>query len=376
MLNFNADFDGNKLKFARELNGLTLKEIADEMHVSHQSVSKWENNHSVPGFKELEHLGNYLKVGRLFFFSTRNLPSNSSATFFRRNVSVTKKNRKVAERNAKLFSYIESSLSELLKLKYYKELDFALLNKEFTQLDPEIIESVANDVRSIFKVGIGPISNVTLLIERLGIRVAFKNLSLEQIDAVTEKLNGKQYIVINTYNRSSVRIRFNLAHELGHVLLHSKYREGEILNSSNRKRIEWEANYFAGCLLMPEDGIAQDMAYTNLSYLIELKDHWKVSIQALVTRGIQIGLIGEEQGLHLRQQISRNGWRKAEPLDNKIRVEYPVFLEKAIEFSSMNKKSIFGKISYETKLPINLIENQLSSYHNKGKSNIVKLKLM
>ena len=376
MLNFNATFDGKKLKFARELRGLTLKEVADEMHVSHQSVSKWENNNSVPSFNELEHLGNYLKLGRLFFFSAKSLPENNSATFFRRNVSVTKKNRKMAEHNAKLFSYVEGSLSKLLKLKYYQELDFAILNKKFTQLNPEIIEKIANEVRDIFGTGIGPISNVTLLIERLGIRVAFKNLSLEQVVAVTEKLNNRQYIIINTYNRSSVRIRFNLAHELGHVLLHSKYLESDILDSSNRKRIEWEANYFAGCLLMPEDGIAQDMSYTNLSYLTELKNHWKVSIQALVTRGIQIGLIDELQGLHLRQQISRNGWRKEEPLDKKIPIEHPVFLRKAVEFSDESENYILSKINYETGLPISLIENQLNLHNKEDKCTEVKFKLI
>lgn len=376
MLNFNTTFDGKKLKFARELNGLTLKEVADEMHVSHQSVSKWENNYSVPGFNELEHLGKYLKMGRLFFFSKKSLPENNSATFFRRNVSVTKKNRKMAEHNTKLFSYVESSLSELLKLKYYQDLDFAILNKKFIQLNPEIIEKVADEVRSIFKVGNGPVSSVTLLIERLGIRVSFKNLSLEQIDAVTERLNDRQYIVINTHNRSSVRIRFNLAHELGHILLHSRYLEEEISNPSNRKRIEWEANYFASCLLMPEVGIAQDMAYTNLSYLMELKNHWKVSIQALVTRGIQIGLIDELQGLHLRQQISRNGWRKEEPLDKEIPIEYPVFLKKAIEFNDISEKNILNKLSYETKLPISLIENQLDLYSKNNKEIEVKLRLI
>jgi len=64
MLNFNATFDGKKLKFARELRGLTLKEVADEMHVSHQSVSKWENNNSVPSFNEFRKL---LKIGKAIF---------------------------------------------------------------------------------------------------------------------------------------------------------------------------------------------------------------------------------------------------------------------------------------------------------------------
>lgn len=63
------------------------------------------------------------------------------------------------------------------------------------------------------------------------------------------------------------RKRFTIAHELGHYFLnHEKYLEGEFysqkdeeenylnsINSLDIKRLEWQANYFASCLLLPRE---------------------------------------------------------------------------------------------------------------------------
>lgn len=50
------------------------------------------------------------------------------------------------------------------------------------------------------------------------------------------------------------RDRFTIAHELGHYLLHSNQGEKKIeVNRSGSNRLEWEANWFAAALLMPEE---------------------------------------------------------------------------------------------------------------------------
>ncbi len=65
---------------------------------------------------------------------------------------------------------------------------------------------------------------------------------------------------------SSMRVRFTLAHELGHFVLHRhrKIKNTEVLidteeelpryfitPKNNRNWVEWQANYFAGALLIP-----------------------------------------------------------------------------------------------------------------------------
>lgn len=48
--------------------------------------------------------------------------------------------------------------------------------------------------------------------------------------------------------------RYGIAHELGHYILHSKLGEIPLWaqNSKKNERVEWEANWFAISLLMPE----------------------------------------------------------------------------------------------------------------------------
>jgi len=77
--------------------------------------------------------------------------------------------------------------------------------------------------------------------------------------AINEKLLGKNI----------GRMVFTCGHEIGHIVLHSRYIAGheekalkrtggqEIVcrEVASKKRGEWQADYFAACLLMPEENV-------------------------------------------------------------------------------------------------------------------------
>ena len=178
-----------------------------------------------------------------------------------------------------MIAYCDSLISNKFNLRSFQLPRYALKNSTFRCIDFEQIDSIASQVRTQFSLGMGPISNMTLLIERMGIRVNFIDFENDKIDALTEKIGSQYFISINSRRTSSVRIRFNLAHELGHILLHSGYSHNDISNNSKHKRIEQEAQHFASALLMPEKGLALDMAQTNMNFLKGLKLHWLVSLQ-------------------------------------------------------------------------------------------------
>lgn len=364
-------FNGSKLKFARELRGYTLKCISENMNVSHQLISKWENGKATPNLAQQVCLSDILDINRLFFWSDCNIPSSTSNIFFRKALSVPKRNQKIAENIVSLYSYIDEVISNDLGLRYYK------INKSIDRLHSiDEIELYANEVRKKFGLGIGPISNMTLLLEKMGIRVVFCDLSHAQVDAITDELNNKIYIAINN-KKSSVRTRFNLAHELGHVLLHQGFSSKELKEKDIYKRVEEEAQYFAGCLLMPEKGLALDMSRTNLNYLIELKKHWKVSIQSLITRGNQIGLIDNNQALYQRQEISRRNWRKNEPLDDIMTQELPSLIYSALKFNNKLNDKYIHEISTVLGLDDTFIKHILNlDKYMKQKKDEVKLKLI
>jgi Zn-dependent peptidase ImmA (M78 family) len=95
------------------------------------------------------------------------------------------------------------------------------------------------------------------------------------------------------------RPRFTLAHELGHLLLgHGAYMVSEsvdakdIESSSNTDlaeddiRLEWQANYFASCLLLPRDlfvasalNMAARMDLIDRGHGLVFRDHQPVNVR-------------------------------------------------------------------------------------------------
>jgi Zn-dependent peptidase ImmA (M78 family) len=111
------------------------------------------------------------------------------------------------------------------------------------------------------------------------------------------------YIHINTKsgNRAdSARGRFTLAHELGHYFIdnHRNGLQRGLLephpsknNEDKHQKIEREADYFASCLLMPEERFSKDCLRRKFSFSIieELAEKYHVSLTACAIRFSDIG---------------------------------------------------------------------------------------
>ena len=107
------------------------------------------------------------------------------------------------------------------------------------------------------------------------------------------------------------RSRWTLAHEIGHAVMHRHARP----------EIEDEADRFASELLMPEADIRRDLANLTIAKAASLKLTWRVSIQALVRRGKDLGVISHGRYKSLCIQIGASGMRTNEP--NEIEPELP-----------------------------------------------------
>ncbi len=94
-----------------------------------------------------------------------------------------------------------------------------------------------------------------------------ENIQYKEVDANADKfcgvftrsLEGKRYIIVNKNIDNIGRKNFTIAHELGHCFLGHELKitlsiDKEINEEcSNKNTIEYEADYFATCLLMPKD---------------------------------------------------------------------------------------------------------------------------
>ena len=102
------------------------------------------------------------------------------------------------------------------------------------------------------------------------------------------------------------RQRFTLAHEICHLVLHSRRR--------HVKNPEAEANRFAAALLVPRNRAEEMFAEeVTLGDLRQMKVRWGISIQALIMRAANLALMDEKRKASLFKQLSSRGWRKNEP---------------------------------------------------------------
>lgn len=121
------------------------------------------------------------------------------------------------------------------------------------------------------------------LCESEGIVVSYVAMDPE-LSGWLEYLSGNWHVGINRlhhYNRQ----RFTLAHELGHFFLHRyrqvSFHDKKFFRGFEVNSMEYEANEFAGALLMPEKKFLElSKSFDDRS----LAEYFKVSLQAVEMR--------------------------------------------------------------------------------------------
>ena len=114
------------------------------------------------------------------------------------------------------------------------------------------VEKYAESVRKLVKLGAN--GDLKAAVCQLGGELQFRDLDSWAEESGSIYVHGpNDFDIILPQYTSPLRDRFTIAHELGHYFLHS--RQGKTPLIATRKgtgRVEWEANWFAAALLMPE----------------------------------------------------------------------------------------------------------------------------
>lgn len=343
-----SEFNGKKIQEARKIRNVTLEELAEHLGISHQAVSKYENNKATPNIETIAALSQILGFEPSFFYTKEISHEISNGSFiYRSKASVAKKYKDQTESHIGLINLVIRNIKSKIKIPSF---DTSLLKHVdpdvFQPTDDDELEALSLVIRSKVNFSDGPIGNLTALCEKLGLHIVYLNLNHQGIDACSVLLDNAPFIILNKGVLSSVRIRFSVAHELAHILLHSQY-SNKIL-SKNSKRMEYEANRLGLALLLPETGFVKDLTSLGLDYLLILKKHWLVSVQALIYRAEQLELFTPDYCLYLRQQISRKGWRYKEPFDETIPKESPKLLTHALTYLQEKMNISLSQISFET----------------------------
>ena len=327
-----------RIKQARVSRGLSMVELSDLVSVTKQAISQYEMGKNAPSMAILNRIADTLKYPISFFYKP--LPTNenaSSAVFFRSKKTTKVKAINAAKEKIEIFREISDYLEEYVD---FPVLNLPKINYEDDGIEPidnELIEKYARTLREYWGLGNGPIDNLISVVQRNGIMVSKMQLRLSKLDAFSVWFDNKPFVFLSSDKDTNVRIRFDIAHELGHLLMHADYySEDDLKNSAIHEKLEDEANRFAGAFLLPKESFEKDVFSTSIDHFVQLKSKWKASIACMIFRCETLGTLSGNQIKYLKDQMTtRVYWRK-EPLDREMPVERPFAHKQAVELLLKN----------------------------------------
>lgn len=298
---------GPRLHRARKAAGLSLRDLAARVQLTHTAIKKYEDGETVPGSSTLLALGRALGVRSDYFF--RPLTVELDAIEYRKRGSLPKKRLEAIE-NA-----VVDQIERRLELE---NLFPAPPGKAFAPVDllpgivadPTQIEDAAEAVRQAWNLGFDPIPDLIDLFETQGIRVF--RIDLEgtnpEFDGLAAKA-GQLPILVVASNWPGDRQRFTLAHELGHLML-----AGRLAGDLEAERA---CNRFAGAFLAPRPALLQELGPHRSSIepkeLALLKEEFGLSMAGLLHRAQELGIVSASWRAGQARQFREKGWNITEP---------------------------------------------------------------
>lgn len=318
-----AAWAGERIRTVRQLLDISQDDLARASGVSQSLISSIEAGTRKPSDDLLDAVAHATATPRSFFdVAALDLPPGTLR--FRKLAGARATDTRRAETLLREGYRVAATLLAEARLPTPP-----LAPAESGELTPDDLEHMAGDTRAALGLDDeSPVAHVTRRCERAGIAVAPLRLPGSDTDeretvghfgASCWPSPGEPAVIGVFPGGGGDRQRFTMAHELGHLVLHSRRR--------SVSDPEAEANRFAGAFLVPRHRMVQLLDGSepvNLRELAQVKARWGVSIQALIMRGSHLGLVDERRKTSLFKQLSARGWRKAEPV--LVHREEPVLL--------------------------------------------------
>lgn len=317
----------NRIREARLFRELTQGDVAEAVGVTKQAVSQYETGVITPTTDIIMKLSEVLDFP-LAYFSKSYHRELLTPIFFRKRKTSTKKNMIIFQTYIQWMTEIYIYIEKFITLPKLNLITFDKIG--YTRSE---ISDIATKLRRYWGLGDGPISNLILLLENNGVLISKIHLDVNKVDACsvffTSANTTNRPMIFLTSGTTSVRSRRDVAHELGHQVLHS-WMDKEAFEK-NQDIIEKEADIFASYFLMPEAAMKREAyAVKSTDALLLMKQRWGASAQSILYHLIDIGCITDELAEKLKNSIYRRGWRTREPGDENLQQEKPELIKDAI----------------------------------------------
>ena len=319
-------FEPKRLRIARQFHGFTQVDLGDRVGVSRQYINQLETTgERLPNSEMCEALAAALLVEPDFFSKPLEVELDTDDCNF----------RSLASRRVRDVDQVLAHGVLLADLVRFVEAELDKADMEFPPPDfphfrvdgEDSVERAAERARLHWGLTSDlPIDNTIRVAERAGaVVVKFPGVARE-IDALS--VSGDRPLIIRTSEKEKQsRLRFDVAHEIGHLVMHQNRSRPE-----DQDVAEAQANRFASAFLLPRKPFIREWPRgrrLDWQSIFKMKREWKASAQAILRRAFDLSLIDAAQYRSGCVYISKQGFRKNEPCEPSD-VEMPEVLRDAL----------------------------------------------
>ena len=356
----NKKINHKQLTFDSEYRGYNQTRLASEIPgLSQSNLSKFEKGIPTLSDELIYKIIKFLDFPEDFLYLE--LYTKSINAHYRKKSKILKTEKIELDQTIKIISHLIDEMSESLDLP-----EFGL-----QQIDVEDGYSpsyIASYVRRRLNLRDKPVKDIFSILESQGIIIVPINTDINSFDGVSFITEyGFPVMVIND-NMSNDRKRLTIAHELGHIIMHSE----DFLISEFRDK-EKEAFEFAAEFLMPEVAIKNQLMNLKLSELVGLKRYWLTSIASLIRRARDLKCIDQDRYIYFNTELSRSGYKKKEPVE--VVIDKPTIIKSAYELYTTQLDYSATELSDVFNLPLDIIQKFFASHSEKNKLRIISMNI-
>ncbi len=279
-----------RLREARILAGLSMEQLVDLTGkvVSKQSISKYERGMMYPKRDARTAIAKALRISEEYFTgNSLMIDVPQLRTSINGKGEFTEENQKEIE--ARLAYWVEQYLTNEKAAGIVPCFVNPIADIVVTSMSDAVC--AAERLRERWHQGDGPIPSILRLLERKGIKILDTPLPTDVWGMSTWADSVHPLIVIDNSERKTTveRLRFTVAHELGHLLMN--FSEGV-------DGVEKLCNTFSGTFLIPRATLIEELGTKRekltMEELIDLHELYGISIGALVHIAYNYDIISEE----------------------------------------------------------------------------------
>lgn len=341
-----------RLHRARIARGLSLEELAHLVgDISKQALSKLENGKMTPNSARLIKLSKALGIKPEYFF--RNESIRLAPLEFRKLAKMP------AYRQAQVREQMHDHLERYIALEdsFVEPVAIQVIQCGAIEVNSiEDAERAAEQLRAAWNTGADAIANLVDLLEAHGIKVVLLDVCEDFDGACGASENGRHVLISLNASRPGERMRFTAAHELGHWVM-------KLPDTMSEKLKEHCCHRFAGAFLFPANQVRAEFGDHQRSRIVpqelyNVKKSYGVSMQGIVRRLKDLGLLSESGYKQISFFFSTQGWRKDEP--GKLPSERPTRFE-SLALRALAEESITKSRAAEfLQLPLGKVNAMLT----------------